>query len=177
MKTTIKWIVGIVIIAAFAWFVVPLIPTVKPTETSSSSTQKLEATYPEPTDYAVDSAGVLTPDQLSNLNSMLKGIDNGTRQYGVLIVKTTAPLSIEQYGIKLAEKWKVGHETLDNGAIIIVATEDRKVRLEIGYGLEQYIPDSVAGRIIDEKMISSLKINDWYNAILGAINGLEEKIK
>lgn len=141
------------------------------------ASQESEVFYPEPTNYAVDSAGVLTPEQLLNLNKRLEGIDNGTRQYAVLIVKTTAPLSIEQYAIKLAEKWKVGHETLDNGAIIIIATKDRKVRIEVGYGLEQYIPDSVAGRIIDEKMISSLKTSDWYGAVLGAINGLEEKIK
>src|SRR3990167_2540266 len=175
MNTTINWIIGIIIVIALTLLILPSISTMQKPDYDSSSLA--EASYPEPTNYVVDDAEVLTIEQETELNVLMKGIDNGTRQYAVLTIKTTAPLSIEQYGIKLAEKWKVGHETLDNGAIIIVATEDRKVRLEIGYGLEQYIPDSVAGRIIDEKMISSLKINDWYNAILGAINGLEEKIK
>ena len=173
MNTTIKWVMGILVIIGLAWFIIPRIPTTQDQSPGSLT----EASYPEPTNYVVDDAEVLTIEQEAELNVLMKRIDNGTRQYAVLTIKTTAPLSIEQYGIKLAEKWKVGHETLDNGAIIIVATEDRKVRLEIGYGLEQYIPDSVAGRIIDEKMISSLKTNDWYNAILGAINGLEEKMR
>lgn len=175
MNTTIKWVIGIVIIIAFAWFVVPRIPTIQTSDIASTESSKVS--YPEPTNYAVDAAGVLTTEQLKYLNQRLELIDNGTRQYAVLTIKTTAPLTIEQYGIKLAEKWKVGHETLDNGAIIIIATEDRKVRLEIGYGLEEYIPDSVAGRIIDEKMLSSLKTSDWYNSILGAIDGLEEEVK
>ena len=104
MDTSTKWIIGIVVAIGLSWLVISGIPTTDQIETASMASQKSEISYPEPTNYAVDSAEVLTSLQLSDLNEKLKGIDNGTRQYAVLIVKTTAPLSIEQYAIKLAEK-------------------------------------------------------------------------
>jgi len=129
-----------------------------------------EVFYPEATNYAVDTSGVLTADQLATLNTKLGAIQG--KEIGVAVVKTTAPLSIEEYGIKLAEKWKVGNADLDNGAIIIIATEDRKVRIEVGYGLEGDINDAKAGRIIDNHMLPSLKKGDWYGAIVGGIDGI-----
>ena len=135
-----------------------------------------EAQYPEPTNYVVDVAGVLSVEQLSTLNVKLKAMDSDKHQFGVVIVKTTQPLDIEAYGIKLAEKWKAGYRGLDNGAIIIIATEDRKVRIEVGYGLEGDIPDAVVGRIIDN-YIPSLKVGDWYSAIVGMAGELNNKIK
>jgi len=142
------------------------------TSSPTAPVVEAEAFYPEATNYAVDAAGALSADQLASLNSLLK--ENKT-EIGVAVVKSTKPLQIEEYGIKLAEKWKVGDAEKDNGAIIIIATEDRKVRIEVGYGLEGSITDAEAGRIIDEFMIDSLKKGDWYGAIIGAINGINSK--
>lgn len=128
--------------------------------------------YPEPTNYAVDITGEIHPRDLEKLNTKLKGLDNGKYQFGVAVVKTTYPLTIEQYGIRLAEKWKVGKAGLDNGAIIILATQDRKVRIEVGYGLEGNIPDAVAGRVIDVSMIPFLKSSDWFGALNSGIEAL-----
>lgn len=136
-----------------------------------------EAYYPEPTNYAVDQSGVLSADQLASLNAKLKGMDTEKHQFGVAIVKTTQPLDIEAYGIKLAEKWKVGKKGLDNGAIIIVATEDRKVRIEVGYGLEGNINDAAAGRILDNQMVPFLKQGKWYEAIVAGLDELNNKVK
>lgn len=147
--------------------------TAVPTNAPSST----EARYPEPTDYVVDEAGVLTPEQLSTLRNRLKLMDTSKHQLAVAIVKTTAPLSIEEYGIKLAEKWKVGDADLDNGAIIVIATDDRKVRIEVGYGLEGDIPDSAAGRILDNDMVPFLKKNDWYGAINAGLAALSARVK
>ena len=133
--------------------------------------------FPEPTNYAVDAAGVLPQDQVDSLNERLKGLDTGETQIGVAIIPSTNPLTIEQYGIQMAEKWKVGDAEYDRGAIIILATEDRNVRLEIGYGLEGDINDAKAGRIIDEYMISHLKENAWYEAIDAGITGIQDSIK
>jgi uncharacterized protein len=133
--------------------------------TPISVVQTQEAYYPEPTNYAVDTAGVLTTGELEILNQMLKDADTDKHQFAVVIIKSTAPLSIEEYGIKIAEKWKVGYKGLDNGLIVIVATEDRKVRLEVGKGLEGDINDAKAGRLIDEQMIPSLKEGKWFDAI------------
>ncbi len=141
----------------------PLLPTVSTT---------MEATYPEPTNYAVDAANILTPQQLVDLNMQLRSASTAGREIAIAIVDTTAPLTIEQYGIALAEKWKVGEDELDNGAIIILAAQDRKVRIEVGYGLEGKLPDSVTGRIIDEYMLKELKAGEWYHALSAGIIGI-----
>lgn len=132
-----------------------------------------EPFYPEPTNYVVDSAGVL--GNVDALNADLKAFDS-TAQIAVVTVKTTYPLSDAQYGIKLAEKWKVGHAGADNGLIILIATEDRKLRIEIGKGLEGTIPDSVAGRIVDESMIPYLKKNDWRGAVDSGVAAFKARI-
>lgn len=135
-----------------------------------------DAVYPEPTNYAVDSAGVLSADQLSSLNAKLKTMDTSKHQFAIATVNTTEPLDIEQYSIKLAEKWKVGGKDTDNGAIILIAVKDRKFRIEVGYGLEGDVPDAVAGRIRDD-MTPLLKKGDWYGAINLGLDELNSKIK
>ena len=132
---------------------------------------------PEATNYAVDNAGVLTASELSDLNTRLSSINASTTQIAVLLVKSTSPLSIDEYGIKLAEKWKVGMKGVNNGAIIVIATEDRKVRLDIGYGLEGQIPDAVAGEIIRNDMGPLLHNNQWHDAIVAGITSILSKIK
>ena len=68
----------------------------------------------------------------------------------MLIVPTTQPEEIEQYGIRVADQWKLGRKGVDDGAILLVAKNDRRVRIEVGYGLEGALPDAIAKRIIDE---------------------------
>ena len=136
----------------------------------------IEPFYPEPTNYLVDESVILTNEQYNTLITKLADIDTDQQQIAVAIIKTTSPLSIEEYSIKLAEKWKPGKQD-DNGALIVVATQDRKVRIEIGYGLEGKINDAAAGRIIDEAMIPSLKNGNWYQAISNAIDAIVAKAK
>ena len=136
-----------------------------------------EAYYPAPTNYAVDAAGALTPEQLNDLNLMLQAMDIDAHQFGVAIVETTQPLSIEEYSIKLAEQWKVGNADLDNGAIIVLAVKDRKVRIEVGSGLEGEITDSEAGRIIDEAMIPYLKADAWHDAVMEGLKAMANEVK
>ncbi|MGR8952832.1 MAG: TPM domain-containing protein, partial [Gammaproteobacteria bacterium] len=71
-------------------------------------------------------------------------------QIAVLIVPTTQPEDIAQFGIRVADAWKIGREKVDDGVILIVARNDRRLRLEVGYGLEGAIPDAVAKRVIAE---------------------------
>lgn len=136
-----------------------------------------EVSIPDPTDYAVDTAMVLSEADLNALNVKLKSLDTQKHQFGVAIVKTTKPLTIEEFGIKLAEKWKVGHKGLDNGAIIIIATEDRKVRIEVGYGLEGDIPDSAAGGIIRNDMTTLLKQARWKDAVVAGLDALNSRVR
>ena len=167
MKGLITVIISIFIITGLGIWMIS-------TKDNTQIRQKV-AFYPEPTNYVVDAAGALSQATIDSLNAELKTFD-GKAQIAVAVVKTTAPFTIEEYGIKLAEKWKVGYQGKDNGIIIILATEDRKVRIEVGKGLEGDIPDAVAGRIIDEAMIPSLKISNWDAAIVYGVQALKIKL-
>lgn len=142
--------------------------------TSNEPVSVVDAFYPEPTNYVVDSAGVLSADFESRLNGQLGEIKAG--QIGVAVVKTTSPLTIEEYGIRLAEKWKVGHAGKDDGVILIVATDDRKVRIEVGKGAEANITDSTAGTIMDVHIIPKFKTGDWEGGILDGVLAIQNKL-
>jgi len=95
----------------------------------------------------------------------------------VLIVPTTEPEAIEQYSIRVADAWKIGREKEDDGVIVVIAKNDRKMRIEVGYGLEGAIPDAYAKRIISEQMGPKFKRGDFYgglNAATDQIAGLIE---
>ena len=96
-----------------------------------------------------DLTATLGGEQRATLEARLAAIDaaNGA-QITVLLLPSTQPETIEQFGIRLADAWKIGHKGSDNGVIVIVAKEDRRVRIEVGYGLEGAIPDAIAKRIV-----------------------------
>jgi uncharacterized protein len=89
-------------------------------------------------------------------------------QIAVLIVPTTMPEDIAQYSIRAVEAWKLGREKQDDGVLVLVAMQDKKMRIEVGYGLEGAIPDLVAKRIIDEVMMPAFKQGDFYGGIQNA---------
>lgn len=169
MKSVVAVIIVAVLLSLGLWGIANL--------PKGNLTPIAEALYPEPTNYAVDQAGVFSTEQIAMLNAKLKAMDSDKHQFGVAVVKTTKPLDIEQYGIKLAEKWKVGYKGIDNGVIIIVATEDRKVRIEVGHGLEGEINDAIAGRILDNQMVPHLKQGKWYEAIVAGLDELSNRVK
>src|ERR1019366_7197431 len=99
-------------------------------------------------------------------------------QVAVLIVPTTAPETIEQYSIRVAEAWKIGRKKIDDGALLVVAKNDRKLRIEVGYGLEGALNDVTARRIIDEIITPKFRngdfaggISDGVDRIIGIIEG------
>ncbi|MBI2266324.1 MAG: TPM domain-containing protein [Armatimonadetes bacterium] len=126
-----------------------------------------------------DFTGTLSPDTRSELEEKLAQFERKTStQVVVAIVPTLEGLPVEDYSIRLAEKWKVGQAGKGNGVILLVAKAERKVRIEVGYGLEGVLPDSVAGRIIREKIAPSFKegnydkgISDGVGAIISAASG------
>ncbi len=172
--TLIKLLVVIAILGIVSTIV---IKGVSKNVANQTNTPTVETFYPEPTNYAVDAAGVLTADQLSSLNTKLKALDTDKHQFGIAIVRTLNGLTREEYGSELAKRWKVGKVGRDNGAIIILASEDREVYIAVGYGLEGDLNDAKVGRIIDEYMMSSLKESKWYNALDGGVNGLERNVR
>ncbi|HZJ38023.1 MAG TPA: TPM domain-containing protein, partial [Chthoniobacterales bacterium] len=96
-----------------------------------------------------DYAGVMSQDQVRMLESQLAQFEQETgHQIAVLTIPTLDGEDIEGFSIRVAENWKIGKKGFDNGVILLVAVKDRKLRLEVGYGLEGVLPDAIADRII-----------------------------
>lgn len=148
-------------------------------QTQSPSVADAGVQFPEATAYAIDTANVLTADQLAQLNAKLKTIDTtaGGKQIAVAVIPTTGSLSIEEYGIRLAEKWKVGDAGKDNGVILIVAATDRKLRIEVGSGAEADITDAQAGDIIRTVIGPKLHNGDWFGGITAGVDAINAKLQ
>lgn len=112
----------------------------------------------------------LSPEQQSALEARLAGFEQQKgSQIAVLIVPSTLPEAIEQYSIRVVDAWKLGREKQDDGVLLLVAKDDRKMRIEVGYGLEGAIPDLIAKRIITEIMVPSFRQGDFYGGINNAV--------
>lgn len=120
-----------------------------------------EVQVPPLSGRVVDAAGVLDATQKRALESKLEAFElrKGT-QIVVLIIDSTVPEPIESFGIRVAETWKVGRKGVDDGLLIIVASGDRAMRIEVGYGLEGVIPDATAKRLIEEVFIPGFRAGD-----------------
>ena len=97
----------------------------------------------------VDQTGTLSSGDVAALTQTLKNLEaRKGSQVAVLIVPTTAPETIEQYSLRVAETWKIGRKKIDDGALLVVAKDDRRLRIEVGYGLEGALTDVTTKRII-----------------------------
>jgi uncharacterized protein len=118
-----------------------------------------------------DLTGTLTPDQAAALEAKLRAFEASKgSQLAVLVVPTTQPEAIEQFAIRVADAWKLGRTGVDDGAILIVAKDDRKLRVEVGYGLEGALPDATANRIIDEVIVPRFRDGDFYGGISAGVD-------
>lgn len=86
-------------------------------------------------------------------------------QLAVLMVATTGTEGIEPFAIRVAEQWKLGRKGIDDGLILVIAKDDRRLRIEVGYGLEGVIPDAIAKRVISETIVPRLKAGDYAGGI------------
>ena len=121
---------------------------------------------PPLTARVTDQTGTLTREQQAGLERMLQEFEarKGT-QIAVLMVATTKPEAIEQYALRVGEQWKIGRKKVDDGAILVVAKEDRALRIEVGYGLEGVLNDATASRIIREVIVPRVREGDFYGGI------------
>src|SRR6202042_2338164 len=114
----------------------------------------------------VDQTGTLSASDAAALTQRLKDLETRKgSQVAVLIVPTTQPETIEQFSIRVAEAWKIGRKKIDDGALLVVAKNDHKLRIEVGYGLEGALPDVTARRIIDEIIVPQFKTGDFAGGI------------
>jgi uncharacterized protein len=129
-------------------------------------TASAQVALPPLTARVTDQTGTLTPPQRAALEERLAAFEaRKGAQIAVVIVPTTEPEGIEQFGIRLGEKAKVGRKGVDDGAILIVALKDRALRIEVGYGLEGALPDAVTKRIIETDIVPRFKQNDYFGGI------------
>ncbi len=132
-----------------------------------------EPVFPALTGPVVDTASLLSTEQVKLLSEKSLSFQNSKgSQIAVCIVPTTSPLTIEDYGIQLSKRWKIGRSKIDDGIIIIVAKNDRKMRIEVGYGLEHAVTDLRAGRIVDYIMAPEFCKGDFYKGIDASIDSL-----
>ncbi len=133
---------------------------------------------PEVRAPVVDTTGSLTADQIGRLSSELRAFEQKKgSQISIVFVPTTAPESIEQYSIRLAERVKAGRSKVDDGVMILVAVRDRKTRIEVGYGLEGAVPDIVANQIRREVMNPYFRNNDFYGGVRAGADALMKRIE
>jgi uncharacterized protein len=133
-----------------------------------------QAALPVLTGRVVDRADILSPDEEASLTRKLESIERETSvQFVIATVPSLEGEPIEDFSIRLAEEWKIGQKGLDNGAIVVVVPSERRVRIEVGYGLEAVIPDGLAGRIIRERIAPAFQQEKYYEGLLAAVEGLE----
>jgi len=133
---------------------------------------------PQLTARVTDLTGTLAADQSSALEAKLAAFEQSKgSQVVVLIVPTTQPEVIEQYSIRVVDQWKLGRGKVDDGVLLLVALNDRKVRIEVGYGLEGALPDATANRIIQQDIAPAFKRGDYYNGISTGVDRIMRVIE
>jgi uncharacterized protein len=140
---------------------------------------RAEVAVPPLTARVTDLTGTLSGGAVSRIETKLADLEaKKGSQVAVLIVPTTQPEEIEQYGIRVEDAWKLGRKGVNDGVYLIVAKDDRRVRIEVSYGLEGALNDATANRIIDETITPHFKANDFdggieagVDQIMSVING------
>ncbi len=128
--------------------------------------------------HVTDLTGTLDSRQQQQLEAELVALEQSKgSQLGVLIVPTTQPEDIAQYGIRVGDAWKLGRKGTDDGVILIVAKNDRRVRIEVGRGLEGAIPDAAAARIIREYITPKFRAGDFFGGVHDATDALTKLIQ
>jgi uncharacterized protein len=123
--------------------------------------------------HVTDLTGTLTNDQSAALEQKLAAFEQRKgSQIALLIVPTTQPETIEEYGIRVAGQWKLGRKGVDDGALLLVAKDDRALRIEVGYGLEGPLPDAIAKRIVSDIIVPRFKQDDFQGGIDAGVDAI-----
>ncbi len=128
---------------------------------------------PALTARVTDETSTLTSEQRSSLERKLQEFEaKKGSQISVLVVTSTEPETIEQYSLRVVEQWKLGRKSIDDGALLIIAKNDRTLRIEVGYGLEGALNDATSKRIISETIAPSFKQGDFYGGIDAGLDSM-----
>ena len=134
---------------------------------------KDEFSLPEHLEPVIDITNTLSSSEKDYINQMIRDFsDSKGSQIGVVILPTTDGMPIEEASISIAEAWKLGREGVDDGVLILIIKNDRKIRIEVGYGLEGAIPDIYAKRLIDNVMTPKFKSGDFADGISDGVQSI-----
>jgi uncharacterized protein len=126
---------------------------------------------PPMTGHVVDQTATLTREQQAALEQKLQGFEARTGiQIAILIVLTSEPETIERYALRVTEEWKVGRKNVDDGVILVIAKNDRAMRIEIGYGLEAALTYTTISRILSEIVVPHFKKGEFYGGIAAGVD-------
>ncbi|MEJ2069684.1 MAG: TPM domain-containing protein, partial [Syntrophobacterales bacterium] len=131
----------------------------------------------QPANYVVDLAGIIDPQTEADLNRRLKELENKTTaQVVVLTINSLEGEPMERFSLRTAEKWALGQKGKDNGVLITIAVQDRKYRIEVGYGLEAILPDSLVGSIGRESFVANFRKGKYSEGISEAVRKITQRI-
>lgn len=136
-----------------------------------------EADYPDPVGYVNDFAQVISSDYERTLTELIAEVEQKTTaEIAVATVKTGQPQSIDMYAVELFTRWGVGKEEKDNGVLIVLAMEERKVWIEVGYGLEGVLPDGFCGEVYRQLLVPHFQQGEFGKGLLVATTAIGQKI-
>lgn len=135
-------------------------------------------TFPKFTGFVVDDAGILSPEEQAKLTQKLEALQRDTkRQVAVVTVKDLQGYPIEEYSNKLLRTWGVGLKDVNNGALFVIAPNDRKLRIEVGYGLEPFLTDALSSVIINNDVVPRFKAGDMPGGIEAGTDAIVAQLR
>jgi uncharacterized protein len=141
------------------------------------STSAWAQNVPVLTQHVTDQTGTLNAAQISELEAQLVALEQRKgSQVAVLIVSTTGSEALENYSLAVAEKNRLGRSKTDDGLLLLIAKDDRKARIEVGYGLEGAVPDALASRIIREYLTPKFRQGDFFGGIQDSLQAISKLI-
>ncbi len=121
----------------------------------------------------MDLHGLLTPREEYNLETELKKFEHQTsNQLAVLIISSLQGYALEDYAIKVVDQWQLGDKKKENGVLLLIAMQDRKIRIEVGYGLEGALTDLISGTIIRNDLAPAFRSGHYYDGVSKALNSI-----
>ncbi|PLX82412.1 MAG: hypothetical protein C0617_14635 [Desulfuromonas sp.] len=133
---------------------------------------------PKLSGYVNDNAGLLAPGTILKLERFLGGFERSdSTQIVVLTIASLEGEAVDAYALRVAESWGIGQKGKDNGALLLIAKEDRKMRIEVGYGLEGRLTDLLSGRIIDNEITPRFKAGDFDNGVVAGVAAMAEAVR
>lgn len=135
-------------------------------------------TFPKLSGRVVDAANLLSPEQEAQLTQMSEQVEQASsRQFVVATIPSLEGYPIEDYGYRLGRAWKIGQSEANNGIILLVAPNDRKVRIEVGYGLEPVMTDALSSVIVNQQILPRFKAGDMPGGIVAGAQAIAEQMK